>query len=187
RTRRGGRDAAPPAFAPVATRARHDGWSPARQVDFVEALGESGCVDEACRAVGMSPSSAYALRRRVDAQGFRVAWDAALDYAIRRLGDAALSRALHGVASPVYFQGEQIGERRRYDERLTMFLLRYRDPQRYGAWLDGMEARRHPDGAALTLAQAVERVADEAYAAEAGTPRRLTDRSETSEGGGDVP
>ena len=45
--------------------------------------------------------------------------------------DEAWSRALNGVARPVFYQGEQVGEYRHYDERLTMFLLRYRRPHRY--------------------------------------------------------
>jgi hypothetical protein len=151
--------------ATVPLRARHDGWTPEKQHRFIQALAESGCVAEACAAVGMSAASAYKLRTRPDANIFRQAWDIALDQAIRRLSDAAYSRALHGVATPVFYKGEQIGERRRYDERLTMFLLRYRDPTRYGAWLDRYEARRHPDGPGITLAYALNRLMDEAYGA----------------------
>lgn len=150
-------------FTPVAARARHDGWSPEKQHGFIQALAESGCVREACAAVGMNPRSAYRLRARTDASAFRQSWDIAFDFAIRRLSDAAYSRALNGVSRPVFFQGEQIGERMHYDERLTMFLLRYRDPTRYGAWLDGMEARRHPDGAALFLAHALNALLDAAH------------------------
>ena len=157
-------------FEPVPVRARHDGWAPEKQVAFIEALAECGCVDHACGRVGMSVTSAYALRRRIDAQSFRVAWDAALDYAVRRLSDAAFSRAINGVARPVFYQGEQIGERRYYDERLTMFMLRYRDPARYGAWLDLMEARRRPDGEAIALTHALGRVAEDAYAEAFGAP-----------------
>lgn len=61
--------------------------------------------------------------------------------AIRRLSDAVVSRAINGVAVPVFFQGEQIGERRHYDEQLAMVLLRYRDPLRHGKWLDKREQR----------------------------------------------
>jgi hypothetical protein len=150
-------------FTPVAVRARHDGWSPQRQHDFIAALAESGCVAEACAAVGMSAMSAYRLRARPDASTFRQAWDVALDYAVRRLGDAAFSRALHGVPRPIFYKGEQVGEYRHHDERLTMFLLRYRDPVRYGAWLDGYEARRHPDGAGIVLAHALNAVCDAAH------------------------
>jgi hypothetical protein len=152
----------PPEFEPAHPRPRFDGWTAERQTQFIQALGESGCVTEACRAVGMSERSAYALRARVDAVSFRNAWDAALDYAIRRLSDAALSRALNGVAMPVFFQGEQIGERRYYDERLTMFLLRYRDPLRYGRWLDRRDHFGHAEGSALELAAAKRAVRDDA-------------------------
>src|SRR3546814_10487015 len=107
--------------------------------------------------------SAYRLRARADAQSFRYAWDFALDHAIGRLGDAVLSRAINGVARPVFYQGEQIGERRHYDERLAMWLLRYRDPVRYGAWRDDMIARRHPDGAALAFSRALNRLEDDEF------------------------
>jgi len=155
------------AFTPVAVRPRHDGWTPEKQHGFIAALAESGCVTEACAAVGRSARSAYALRARPDASTFRQAWDVALDYAVRRIGDAAFSRALHGVSRPIFYQGEQVGERRHYDERLVMFLLRYRDPVRYGAWLDGYEARRHPDGAGIVLAHALNAVLDAAHGQEA--------------------
>ncbi|MFZ5747040.1 MAG: hypothetical protein ACOY45_05205 [Pseudomonadota bacterium] len=161
-----------PEFEPVRVRPRHDGWLPERQRAFLDALAESGCVDAACARVGMSPQSAYALRRRPDAERFRTAWDAALDLAVRRLGDAAFSRALHGVARPVFFQGEQIGERRYFDERLTMFLLRYRDPTRYGAWLDRMEAHRQPDAAAQAFDRLARDAVEDARADQQGRPRK---------------
>ncbi|MCY7272131.1 MAG: hypothetical protein LH485_08805 [Sphingomonas bacterium] len=123
-------------YVPVELRHRLDGWTPARQVDFLLALSESACVDDACRTVGMSPASAYALRRRIEAVSFRKAWEAALDYGVARLADAALSRALNGVARPVFYKGEQVGERRYFDERLTMFILRLRDSRNYGQWRD---------------------------------------------------
>ncbi|MCW4462190.1 hypothetical protein OK349_10775 [Sphingomonas sp. BT-65] len=158
-------------FDPVPTRPRHDGWTPEKQTGFIDALAESGCVTEAAARVGMSATTAYTLRRRPDAQSFRMAWEAALDHAVQRLSDAAFARALNGVSRPVFFQGEQVGERRYYDERLTMFLLRYRDPVRYGAWLDDMIAERHPDGAALALARWTDRVGDDAWADALGGPR----------------
>ncbi|MEO8176194.1 MAG: hypothetical protein ABI626_06000 [Sphingomicrobium sp.] len=80
--------------------------------------------------------SAYALRRRPCARHFRAAWDAALDMGVHRLEQVARGRALNGVPRPVFHKGEQVGEWREYDERLTMFLLRYRRPARFGAQLD---------------------------------------------------
>ena len=158
---------ATPEFDPVDLRHRHDGWTTERQIAFIEALAECGCVEEASARVGMSVRSAYTLRRREDAASFLVAWDLALDHAIQRIADAAFSRALHGVSRPVFYKGEQIGERRHYDERLTMFLLRYRDPLRYGNWLDACEPSRAVDGAARELGAALADMAD------AGTDRAL--------------
>jgi len=119
---------------------------PDKQRAFIERLADCGCVEEAARSVGMSRNAAYALRRRHDAQAFRLAWDAAMDAAIGRLNDAAISRAINGVPVPIFHGGEQIGERRQYNERLTMFLLRYRDPSRYGKWLDRQDLYQHPEG-----------------------------------------
>lgn len=176
-----GGDSAAPRFDPVPLRQRHDGWTPERQLDFIEALGETACVEDACKAVGLSAASAYALRRRIDAQSFRMAWDAALDYGIRRLSDAVIGRAINGVARPVFYKGEQVGERRYYDERLAIFLLRTRDPTRYGVWRDAMRAEQHPDGPAMLLAYAVDRLAENSFRAERGlstTPSSSRDAQE---------
>jgi hypothetical protein len=110
---------------------RHDGWTAERQEAFLKALASCGCIREACATVGMSHVSAYRLRARPSAIAFRKAWDAALDCAMHRLEEAAVSRALNGVPRPVFYKGEQVGEWRHHDERLTMFLLRYRRPHRY--------------------------------------------------------
>jgi hypothetical protein len=163
-------------FEPVPLRRRVDGWTPERQADFIQALAESACVAEACRAVGMSERSAYALRARADAVSFRNAWDAALDYSLRRLSDAVLSRAINGVAVPVFFRGEQIGEKRFYDERLAMFLLRRRDPARYGNWRDRVEWHGHPEAEAIALARGKMAVREDADAEPAELGKRLIRR-----------
>ena len=115
---------------------RHDGWTIARQTAFLEALAACGCVHDACRAVGMSRESAYELKARPSAIAFRLAWEAALDCGVARVDDGAVERTIKGVARPVFYKGEQVGEWRHHDERLTMFLLRYRRPHRYGGHLD---------------------------------------------------
>ena len=114
-----------------ARRPRHDGWTVERQEAFLKALAACGCVTHACRAVGLSRESAYQLYNRPSAAAFRRGWDAALDCSVRLVEDEAWARAIRGVARPVFYQGEQVGEYRHYDERLTMFLLRYRRPHRY--------------------------------------------------------
>ena len=71
----------------------------------------------------MSRQSAYRLRSRLKGQPFDLAWEVAFHHSYDVLAHAALERALNGVEVPVFFQGEQIGSYRRYDERLTVALL----------------------------------------------------------------
>ena len=119
-------------FEPVPVRPRHDGWTAERQVRFIEVLAGCKCVDEACRAVGMSDTSAYELRNRSCGEAFRKAWDLALEFQLDRVEQAAVERSIHGVRRPIFYKGEQVGEWRHHDERLTMFLLRSRRALRYG-------------------------------------------------------
>ena len=154
---------------PVAVRVRHDGWTAEKQRAFIAALAESGCIAEAAAAVGMTPKSAYRLRARPEAATFRQAWAIALDFAVQRIAEAAVGRALHGTVRPVFFQGEQVGERRFFDERLAMFILRTRDPVRFGAWRDRYDARQHPDGTGQLLGLALDTLGGGL-----GTPDELT-------------
>lgn len=123
-----------PAFTPVPRqRARHDGWTAERQRGFIEQLADYGSVRAAANAVGMTPESAYALRRQPEAAGFAKAWAAALDLGIARVEDVAMDRALNGVEVPVYAYGKIIGTRTVYNDRLLMFMLRNRAPKRFAA------------------------------------------------------
>ncbi len=106
---------------------RHDGWTPARQAMFLEALASTQSVAQAARAAGMSRQSAYALRARLKGEPFDLAWHAALRCRFDALAEAAMERALHGVEVPHYYKGEVVGTSRRYDERLTVALLAMRD------------------------------------------------------------
>ena len=133
-------------FTPVPLRYRRDGWTVEKQYAFIEALAETGIVEHACRRVGMSRASADDLRRRPDGAPFRRAWQIAVDYANYRIEEEAHHRSRHGVARPIFYKGEQVGEYRHYDERLTMFLLRSYRPERYGKALDLLIARREEAG-----------------------------------------
>jgi len=79
----------------------------------------------------MTPEGAYHLRRHPEAGEFRKAWDAALACGVQRLEDIAMDRALNGVEVPVYSYGKLVGARRVYNDRLLMFLLRNRAPDRF--------------------------------------------------------
>jgi hypothetical protein len=114
-----------PDFTPVPRRYRHDGWTPERQKAFIEALADTGCVDRAARMVNIAQTNAYTLRRAPGAEGFRRAWDAALDFGLKRLKDIAFERAIEGELVPVFQAGKLIGYRRKRNDALLMFCLRH--------------------------------------------------------------
>lgn len=121
-----------PAFTPVPRQKdRSNGWKPHIQLRFIEALAETGSVSAACRRVGRADHGAYLLRRHPEAESFRAAWDAALDLGVRRIEDAAMDRALYGTEEVVVQDGKTLVRRRRFNERLVMFILRNRAPERF--------------------------------------------------------
>lgn len=124
-----GHDPAAYDWVPVLKKRRKDGWSPDKQRAFIEALADGGSVANAARAVGMSESSAYRLRRAPGAEAFDRAWSAAIDAASKKLLDAAFERALVGSEEPVFDRdGNRVGRRLRQSDRLLMFLLRAYGP-----------------------------------------------------------
>lgn len=114
----------PIAFTPVPGRARHDGWTPNRQRDFIAALARIGLVSAAAQAIGLSAKSAYALRRRAGAESFAAAWNAALTMGRDNARGVAIDRALNGVEKPIYYRGRQVGTRRVFNDRLLIAALR---------------------------------------------------------------
>lgn len=94
------------------------GWTPARRVRFLHHLSGRGDVRAAAAVVGMSRQSAYLLRRRD--RTFAKAWEAALVLARRHVEEVLATRALDGVEEPVFYHGEQVAVRRRYDARLLL-------------------------------------------------------------------
>lgn len=124
-----GHDPAAYDWVPVLKKRRKDGWSPDKQRAFIEALADGGSVATAARAVDMSESSAYRLRRSPGAEAFDRAWSAAVDAASKKLIDAAFERALVGSEEPVFDrEGNRVGRRFRQSDRLLMFLLRAYGP-----------------------------------------------------------
>jgi len=119
-------------WLPVLRKPRKDGWTPQRQRDFIAALAETGCVEQAAREVSMTSRSCYRLRRAPGAENFAAAWDAAVEQAARKLVDLAFDRAIHGSEEPVFDrEGCRVGRRMRQNDRLLMFLLRAYMPDRF--------------------------------------------------------
>ncbi len=97
---------------------RHDGWTPARKVQFLEALAQDGNVRAACARVGLSAEAAYRLRRRDPL--FARAWAAAQLQARPIVGEVLGTRAIEGVEEQIWYRGELRGTQRRYDSRLLL-------------------------------------------------------------------
>ncbi len=120
------------AFAPVPVRARHDGWTPARQIAFIHRLALCGSVATAARAVGMTRRSAYNLRERVGAEGFAAAWDRARAMGQSAQLDRAIERSVAGEVRPVFYRGRKCGEHVRHNDGLTIAVLNFMERQRPG-------------------------------------------------------
>ncbi len=105
--------------------------TPDVQRAFIAQLAATGIVSQAARHVGKSLEALYKLRQKPGAEGFRAAWDAALDRGVSRLEDCALARAIEGEEKPILHAGKVVGVERRHNEALVMFFLRTRLPHRY--------------------------------------------------------
>lgn len=103
---------------------RHDGWSPARQREFLEQLAVSSLVRTACTAVGISREAAYRLRQRREGAAFALGWDAALLLARWALADTLMERAVDGQTDVVERDPDSHRRtRHRHDNRLAMSVL----------------------------------------------------------------
>lgn len=124
------------AFDPVPSRPRRDGWTPAVQSAFIAALAAGESVASACREVGRSPKSAYALRRRAGAVRFCAAWDAAVAETAIIVTGRAIERCMEGTLKPVMYRGRIVGERLVHNDRLLMLMLRRSSPTLLRAYDD---------------------------------------------------
>lgn len=119
-------------WVPVLKQKRADGWSPEKQRTFITVLANTSSVTKAAAAVGMSRQACYDLRRSPGGENFDRAWDAALAWSSKGLIDIAFDRAINGVEEPIFNkEGQRIGCRYRYNDRLLMFLIRAHAPEQY--------------------------------------------------------
>lgn len=85
---------------------------------FLHALSLEGNVRHAAQAAGVSAQTVY-IRRRRDAV-FAALWDAALLNAREQAEQVLADRALNGVTETIWFRGEAVGQRQRFDTRLLL-------------------------------------------------------------------
>jgi hypothetical protein len=138
-------------------------FGPAQQVVFCDALALHGNARAASAAAGISPQTAYRTRHRC-AQ-FRAMWDAALVLARSAVEQVLADRALNGVEEAVFYHGEEVATRRRYDSRLLLAHL-----ARLDKLAEAAEVRALADrfGEGLAALEAGERVVEEASGEGAG-------------------
>lgn len=132
-------------FVPVPRVApRRNSLTAPRQRAFIAALAACGVVTEAARSIGASLEALYRLRAAPGSDGFRAAWEAALDRGLARLEDMTVARALEGEERVVVANGEVVHRYRHYNDALTMFVLRNRRGHRYGAMREEDLKPGHP-------------------------------------------
>ncbi len=93
-------------------------FTPDRRVRFLHHLATTGNVRRACAAVGVSPQAAYVHKRRDAA--FAHGWDAALLLARDAAEEVLAERALHGTQETIFYRGDAVGSRVRFDARLLL-------------------------------------------------------------------
>lgn len=104
------------------TGVRDDGWTPERIRIFLHTLAETGVVEDAAAAAGISRQSAYRLRNSERGRAFRLAWGVASRLARTRLADDVYRRAVYGSVETIR-RGEEVIQRHRHDDRLAMAVL----------------------------------------------------------------
>jgi hypothetical protein len=112
-----------PAPSPRPLRPRSNGWTLAKQAEFLQALAETASISEAARRVRMTPQAAHWLRRQPAAEEFRAGWDAALAEAWQAVEASVLERVLNGEIEIFERDGVRAMRQRPCAARLAIHVL----------------------------------------------------------------
>ena len=96
---------------------------------FFEAIGGGLTITAAATVPGYSRRAVY--DRRAADEAFRERWDEAVAIAIERLEAEADRRAAEGTLEPVFYQGGECGQIRKYSDTLLIFRLKALKPEKY--------------------------------------------------------
>jgi hypothetical protein len=118
-------------FEPVLLRGARGQITAMKQRVFIRVLAETGRVALAAKAAGNTPAAFYYLRNQPQGQSFGKAWARALDFGVGRVIDVLIDHAINGTPEYVYHNGHLVGERRRFDHRLMMWLVAHHNPRKY--------------------------------------------------------
>lgn len=107
---------------PQLQKAKRDGWSKAKQREFLSALAETCNVSRACEQSGISVTHAY--RKRKSDAAFRAAWREAIGVAYQRLELVLLDRAFNGTEKVVKRRDGSEERMLEYSNQLGLTLLK---------------------------------------------------------------
>ncbi|NOT39155.1 MAG: hypothetical protein HOP13_01545 [Alphaproteobacteria bacterium] len=96
---------------------------------FFQGLAHGYAVGRAAEAAGYAPASVY--RWRHADPDFGRTWALAQEMAVDILAEEADRRGRLGVEEPVFYQGRQVGTRRRFSDALLLARLKALSPARY--------------------------------------------------------
>lgn len=113
--------------APRRPRKAHVHFSPKLQEKYLDVLARSGLVSHAAASVGVSPEQVRSFRHANPE--FAAAVQRALDFYRDTLVREVHRRAHDGVEDTIYFQGQPVGKRRIYSDRLLEFLVKRHVPE----------------------------------------------------------
>jgi hypothetical protein len=100
-------------------------------MSFLEAYAQTFSVVRAAEAAEVSPSSHYRWYHKL--ANYRAAFEKRKQLGGQWLETECLTRAGEGWLEPIYYQGAECGQVRRFDSGLAQFLLRGLLPEKYGS------------------------------------------------------
>ena len=150
------------------------------QAKFLTVLADWGNVRAAAKAVGVARATAYRMRRQC--LTFRELWDAALLHARPMVEEVLADRALNGVQESVFYHGEEVATRTRYDSRLLLAHLARLDKLAEARAAAKAEARdAAADAAGRCECGSVAERPDQTYEEAQGSAREEAPSSENKE------
>jgi hypothetical protein len=97
-------------------------------------LSTHGNVARACRAIKISRNAAYD-HRKIDPD-FGAAWDEILETVADEMEQELVRRSTKGYLEPVFYQGQEIAQIRKFSDKLLEVGLKAKRPEKYRERLD---------------------------------------------------
>lgn len=118
-----------------------------QRASFLYHLKVCGSVEQAAARAGVNRGSLYRWRRQNTS--FAERWDDMIALRAREVGDDIVLQAAQVQVDPLFYEGKQVGERRRINTRLLMHVQRRMDGERHRAEDRAERRERASDETAL--------------------------------------